>query len=333
MAAQTYSNLEIVIVDDGSTDRTAKIAQGFCGSEPRARLLIKPNGGVASARNFGVEAATGEWIAPVDADDLWHPKKIEKQIRAALDAAETPGFVYCWYRQIDEADRVVGSGPELHLEGWAFHQLAYLNAVRNGSALLIAKAAIDTVGGYDESLRAQQAQGCEDVMIQLELARRYPVACVPEHLVGYRVGGERMSGDFNQIGRSWRLVYARIAAEEPSLKQPILRWVAAKSAFDDAQRRVVSGRSLSALPSVARALTLDPVRCGLLLIDWLIRAAAGRLRWRTTEAESRQLYDTDPMAPIPTDRYALAPFCDLIRSIETCRLKALRRDDTKRNHS
>src|SRR3954453_10527365 len=75
---QTYSSIEVLVVDDGSTDNTAVLVQRMADADPRIKLLQKPNGGVALARNFGIAHAAGEFIAPLDADDLWHPEKIAK---------------------------------------------------------------------------------------------------------------------------------------------------------------------------------------------------------------------------------------------------------------
>src|SRR5438270_8611564 len=72
VASQTHRSLEIIIIDDGSTDKTANIAADFCGSDCRARLIQKARGGLAAARNTGIDEANGSWIAPLDADDLWH---------------------------------------------------------------------------------------------------------------------------------------------------------------------------------------------------------------------------------------------------------------------
>src|SRR6185503_19458162 len=98
--------------------------------------------------------ARGDWFAPIDADDLWHPTKIEKQLALALRSADPVGFVYCWYREVDEAGRVLASGPRVPLSGRVFSQLAYVNAVENGSALLLSRRAVEDIGGYDESLPA-----------------------------------------------------------------------------------------------------------------------------------------------------------------------------------
>ncbi|MGB3294833.1 MAG: glycosyltransferase family 2 protein, partial [Phormidesmis sp.] len=76
--AQTYRHLEVLVVDDGSSDRTPSIVKAMAEQYPRITLLQQPNGGVAIARNAGIKKAQGEFIAPIDADDLWHPEMIEK---------------------------------------------------------------------------------------------------------------------------------------------------------------------------------------------------------------------------------------------------------------
>src|SRR6185503_8621577 len=103
---------------------------------------------------------------------------------------------------------------------------AYMNVVENGSALLLSRDALLEVGGYDESLRARRAQGCEDVMVQLQVARRH---------------GSNMSGDFEQILRSWRLVYAEVFSEV-ALPRSLIRWVDGKCELDIAERRVADGK-------------------------------------------------------------------------------------------
>ena len=94
----------------------------------------------------------------------------------ALAADEPPGFVYCWYRKIDADGFVTGSGPQWAAEGRAFLPLAYLHFIRGGSSLLLSKVAFTEAGGYDESFR----EGCEDVLLELEIARRRPIAVVPQ---------------------------------------------------------------------------------------------------------------------------------------------------------
>src|SRR3981081_1852732 len=78
--AQSYRNLEIIVVDDGSRDNTARIVSQFESEDSRIRLIEQANSGVAAARNAAPAASSGSLIAPLDADDLWHPQKIELQV-------------------------------------------------------------------------------------------------------------------------------------------------------------------------------------------------------------------------------------------------------------
>lgn len=318
-ASQTHRNIEILIVNDGSTDDTAAVAAQFCETDARARLITKENGGLSSARNRGILEAQGDWVAPIDADDLWHPTKIEKQLAAALAAPQPVGFVYCWYREVDEEGRVLTSGPRLQLSGRIFNQLAYANAVENGSALLLSRNAALSVGGYDETLRA-----LEDVMLQLRVAQKFNVTLVPEHLVGWRRHSSNMSGDVDLIRHSARTVYTQLLAEGELAYPRSAQWVGGSQAFNTAQQRAAAGRLPSALGYLTRSLWRDPARNSLLLAYRLIRSANRRLPRRRPRRPPQAMFaDVDPAAQLVVDPYALPRLASIIGRLDRNRLRRL----------
>ena len=98
---QTYRNLDILVVDDGSSDNGPRIVEQWSARDHRVRLIRQTNAGVAAARNIGAAAATGEYLAFCDADDLWAPRKIELQLNALAASAGRSEYVYCWYAMMN----------------------------------------------------------------------------------------------------------------------------------------------------------------------------------------------------------------------------------------
>jgi glycosyltransferase involved in cell wall biosynthesis len=112
LETQTLSNFEVLIVDDGSTDGSAAIAQEFCTRDERFKLLQKPNGGLSSARNHGIKHAKGGFIALLDGDDLYHPDKLMTHV-IALESDPAVGVVY----SASEIIREDGSVTAISLSG------------------------------------------------------------------------------------------------------------------------------------------------------------------------------------------------------------------------
>ncbi|HEX6866600.1 MAG TPA: glycosyltransferase family A protein [Caulobacteraceae bacterium] len=208
VSAQTFERLEIIVIDDGSNDATAEIVADYARSEPRLRLIRQDNAGVAAARNVALDQAAADYIAPIDADDLWRPTRVEKHL-AVLEKNSAVGFVYSPFRTVDTRGRVLGSHPLFNFEGRVFHRQLFFNMVGNGSGMTFRREAALAHGGYDESLREAGLQGCEDWLLQMLMSLDRPVAHVPQYLVGYRKVPGAMSSDTNRMWRS-RIMAAEI---------------------------------------------------------------------------------------------------------------------------
>lgn len=219
--SQTHRQLEIIVVDDGSTDMTAAIAQRHAAEDDRVRVIQRANGGLAAARNTGLAAASAEFIAPVDADDLWAPTKIEKQVLAMRRGGPKVALAYTWFAAIDAHGRRTGAVHAPTEEGYVLARMCRGNLVGNGSGALMRTEAVRACGGYDESLRARNAQGCEDLKLYYQLAEKWLVALVPESLTGYRQHATAMSADFAQMWRSYRFVADEMRAAHPELAQDV----------------------------------------------------------------------------------------------------------------
>lgn len=220
---QTYRNLEILVVDDGSTDTSLQIATTYAAKDERIRVIPQPNGGVAKARNTAIAAARGEFIAPLDADDLWLPDKIARQMACMSAAGDDCGFVYSWWALIDLACNIVDRSPRWTVAGHRFETLLLINFTGNASVPLFRKRCLLEAGGYNVALAAARSGGCEDLEVVLRVAARYRIGVVPEILMGYRRSPGSMSTDCNRMWRSRQMVLARIGEVWPNLDATVLR--------------------------------------------------------------------------------------------------------------
>jgi glycosyltransferase involved in cell wall biosynthesis len=189
---QTHPVEEVLVIDDGSTDRTQIIAESF-GSP--VRLLQQQQGGPARARNYGVREARGEWIAFLDADDLFLPHKVEKQLRAL---AADPEAVLCYTGLV--ALKLDGSRVEVPPP--ALPQVDAMLSLTNvgipPSAVMLRRDTLLQVGGFNEIQR-----GCEDWELWFRLRKLGSFCIVPDAETVYResLGGlssnaEKMYQDF-----------------------------------------------------------------------------------------------------------------------------------------
>ncbi|GLQ53666.1 glycosyltransferase family 2 protein [Devosia nitrariae] len=222
--AQTHAALEIIIVDDGSTDSTREIALRAAEADARIKVVSTANGGVARARNTGIEHSSADYVAFLDADDLWHPTKIALQL-AMLEAAD-PSWAACYslFRQIDADDFIIRLGSSRYRGGYIFSRHLFAKFVGNGSNLLVRKEAALAVGGFDPSYADAGIGGSEDLDFELKLAARYHIAAVPQFLVGYRCYPGNMSSNQVRMSRAIVETVRRCLSANPGLPETAVRY-------------------------------------------------------------------------------------------------------------
>lgn len=220
--AQTHRHLELIVIDDGSTDSTVAIVERLAAADARVRLIRQANGGVAAARNAGIAAARGTFIAPLDADDLWDVTKLARQVQRFDECGPRTGVVYAWWVWIDADGRAIDSSPRWQVEGRVLQRLLDVNFTGCASVPLFRRSALGEVGTYDVSLRARDSQGCEDWDLVLRVSERYDVAVAPAVLVGYRRHGGSMSTATERMWRSQVAVTDAVAARQ-SIPRDALR--------------------------------------------------------------------------------------------------------------
>ena len=205
---QTYRPIEIIVVDDGSTDGTAAFVRD---NFPDVKLIEQRNQGAAAARNAGIAVATGELIGFVDADDRWLPDAAARLEAALRQSPESVALAYAWSTFIDDRGRPIGSGLPSFIAGDVWATLVAVNFLGNASATLVRRPAFERVGLFDTSLKTQDASGCDDWDLYLRIAERFQFAVVPEYLIEYRkMPGSMTVGNPDSMSRSHAMVLRRM---------------------------------------------------------------------------------------------------------------------------
>lgn len=208
---QTYSDLDIIVVDDGSTDGTLALVRGI--RDERLKIVAGAHLGLSAARNRGIEQARGEFMSFVDADDLWTPDKLEMQLQALL-SRPTVGIAYSWTAFIDQQGLFLFAKERMHFEGDVHAQLLRSCFIASGSNVLIRKSAVESVGLFDTNLRA-----AEDWEYWLRVAERWHFVLVPRYHILYRVSSGAMSSDVAAIERANLIVLDRaLQAAPPNIR-------------------------------------------------------------------------------------------------------------------
>lgn len=223
---QTYNDYEVIVVDDGSTDHTANVIQQF---GEKVHYIYTENVGQPAARNIGIRAARGEWIAFNDADDLWKREKLSKQMEQLLKNKQNLLWAYadvCYFKSNTYQTQGRVSQTQLLHSGNISRYLILKNFIVSIS-VIVHKSIFDTVGYFDE--RRELRMG-EDWNMWLRIADQYPVGVLPEVLAYYRWHPASMTAKADSMSayKSYRLIVENAISRNPKnltgmRKQALLR--------------------------------------------------------------------------------------------------------------
>ena len=291
---QTHSDLEIIVVDDGSTDRTYDIACRYAAEDSRITVLTQGNAGVATARNRAIDVAKGEFLGFVDADDIWHPTAVAKMLSRFEGASSDLGVVYAWSTDIDEENRPIGGVHVSRASGHVYPLLLFHNFLGNASSTIIRGTSLREAGDY----RPEFDLGCEDLDLYLRLAARFDYDVVPEFLVAYRRTPGAMSSHVERMERAHQQVLDTVRRERPMASSRLLRSSKVNFYAYLAHASVSGGGDRGTVHWIWKSLRTDPLltlcRIDLLVIvpRRIIRGGFEATRFRRVPSR-RSILDED----------------------------------------
>jgi glycosyltransferase involved in cell wall biosynthesis len=229
VAAQTAPPAEVIVVDDGSRDGGAEVAR----AHPLGPVVLsQSNAGPAAARNAGIRAAGGELIAFLDADDLWHPEKLARQLEVFRMAPDL-GLVSCHAEGFwEEGGQRHARWREPYARALGVRDLLLDNRVQTLTAVA-PRRVLEAVGGFDEH---PDLIGTEDYNLWLRIAARFPLHYVRANLASYRLRSDSLVGhDWTRFVELGNRSVAHALRDQPNLS---------RAEFDMSPRRFLRWRTL-----------------------------------------------------------------------------------------
>jgi glycosyltransferase involved in cell wall biosynthesis len=270
--AQTFGDFELIVVDDGSSDDTGLVAGR---DDRRVNVVRSPNGGVAAARNRGLDVATGSFVAFLDADDAWQPTKLERQ-HAAISESPEVGLCFPSAQLVDDGLRPFGVDPAVDRSDYTEALLLEGNVVAGGGSSVLARtAAVEQAGRFDPQLSQ-----CADWDMWLRMSMITGFLPLHEELVLYRSVPGTMSSDPQLLERDTFAMLDKFYAEPASGRYASVRRRAYANQWMVCAGTYLHARRLrDSLRCVVAGLRSDPRTVGRLVslpLRWARRMVSRR---------------------------------------------------------
>ena len=250
---QTFKDFEVIIVNDGSRDNIVEWATTITDS--RVRLISQANQGVSQARNTGILNSKGQYLAFLDADDIWEPSKLEKQV-SAFEANPELGLVDTLVFIVDQRNNILYKAGSSYEEGNVLRRAIEENLVMCGSSPMIRCQCIEKVGLFDTDLH-----GPEDWHMWARIAIHYPFKVIAEPLVRYRHHPSSLSRNWNRMSIETNKAIEKVFTIVPSDLLWVKKRTQARANLYCAQLARLGGEYMQSLYYCMRAFSYSPQVC------------------------------------------------------------------------
>lgn len=263
LLSQTFEDFEIIVIDDGSTDKTCAVVRGF--NDKRIKLIRQLNRGLAGARNSGIHAAAGDYIGFCDSDDVWLPNKLAEHV-AHLDENWQVGLSFSGSAMIDDHSNLIGISQRPKTTDIRPRDVLWRNPVGNGSAPVIRRACLNDIAfrpagetlrdwWFDETFRQSEDIEC---WMRIALTTTWMIEGIDEDLTLYRVNAGGLSSSIDKQLATWERMADKMREFAPAFAAKNLPSARAFQFRYLARRAVTMGQGRLALRMFMRGLSQSP---------------------------------------------------------------------------